>query len=76
VSGEPTLEQALGRLEEIVGALEREDLELEEALKLYEEGIAHLRRAQSVLKDVELRVERLVEEGGEPRLEPMPGRNE
>lgn len=67
-----TLERALARLEQIVSSLEREDLELEDALKLFEEGIGHVRAAQKVISDAQLRIERLIEEGGEPTLHPMP----
>ena len=59
----PSLETRLDRLDEIVRSLEREDLDLEQALKLFEEGIAHLRHAQELLTDAELRIERLVEGG-------------
>ena len=62
----PSLETRLDRLDEIVRSLEREDLELEQALKLFEEGIAHLRHAQELLTDAELRIERLVESGQRP----------
>ena len=61
-----SLENRLDRLDEIVRSLEREDLELEQALKLFEEGIAHLRHAQELLTDAELRIERLVESGQRP----------
>ena len=57
----PGLEQRLDRLDEIVRALEREDLDLEAARKLFEEGVGHLRVAQEQLADAELRIERLVE---------------
>lgn len=67
----PTLEASLGRLEAIVNALEREELELEVALRLFEEGISHLRSAQGILKVAELRIERLIEERGEAFVEPM-----
>lgn len=56
-----SLEQRLDRLDEIVRSLEREDLELEAALKLFEEGIAHLRHAQELLGNAELRIERLLQ---------------
>ncbi|MGQ0814628.1 MAG: exodeoxyribonuclease VII small subunit [Gemmatimonadota bacterium] len=59
---EPGLETRLQRLDEIVAALEREDLELDEALRLFEEGVAHLRAAQAVLNTAELRIERLIAE--------------
>ena len=53
------LEARLQRLDDIVAALEREDLELDDALKMFEEGIAHLRAAQAVLNTAELRIENL-----------------
>lgn len=65
------LEKRLARLEAIVGALEREDLELEEALRLFEEGIGHLRVAREVLHESELRIDRLLEGQAGPFLEPM-----
>jgi exodeoxyribonuclease VII small subunit len=54
-------EQSLNRLEEIVRVLERNDLDLEQALKLFEEGISHLRTAGVSLKAVDARVQQLVE---------------
>src|SRR5690606_40222137 len=51
------LEARLSRLETIVSALEREDLELDEALALFEEGIGHLREAQALIRTAELRIE-------------------
>ena len=56
-----TFEQSLTRLEEIVRVLERNDLDLEEALRLFEEGIGHLRTAGAALKTVDARVQQLVE---------------
>ena len=54
-----------------MSGLERENLELDEALRLFEEGIAHVRHAQSIIAAAELRIERLVEERGQPVVEPM-----
>jgi exodeoxyribonuclease VII small subunit len=59
---ELSLEARLQRLDQIVAALEREDLELDDALKLFEEGIAHLRSAQAVLNTAELQIEKLIAE--------------
>lgn len=56
------METRLARLETIVAALEREDLELEDALELFEEGVGHLREVQALLRETELRVERLLED--------------
>lgn len=61
-SSEPTLETHLARLEAVVTALEREDLELDAALRLFEEGIGHLRAARQILRESELRVEHLLAE--------------
>jgi exodeoxyribonuclease VII small subunit len=57
------LEARLRRLEEIVTALEVEDVDLERALALFEEGIAHVRSAEAILARTELRVEELLGSG-------------
>jgi exodeoxyribonuclease VII small subunit len=62
----PSLEQRLDRLDQIVQSLERDDLDLEQAMKLFEEGIAHLRHAQELLNNAELRIERLIDPGQRP----------
>lgn len=62
----PTLEQRLDRLDQIVHSLEREDLELEQAMNLFEEGVTHLRHAQELLNQAELRIERLLDPGQRP----------
>lgn len=59
----PTLEGRLRRLEEIVGQMEAEDLELDKALALFEEGIGHVKEAEAALAAAELRVEELLAEG-------------
>ena len=56
-----SFEKRLHRLEEIVGALESDQLDLDRALALFEEGIACLRAASDELGKVEARVQRLVE---------------
>jgi exodeoxyribonuclease VII small subunit len=55
-------EQSLTRLEQIAAALDRDDLPLEEALKLFEEGIARLREANAALTDAEGKVRTLLEQ--------------
>lgn len=67
------LEARLQRLDQIVSALEREDLELDAALALFEEGIGHLRAAQAILNTAELRIERLIENAAGVRTEPLRG---
>jgi exodeoxyribonuclease VII small subunit len=56
-----SFETRLRRLEEIVGELESDQIELERALALFEEGVACLRAAAEELGKVEARVQRLVE---------------
>lgn len=57
-----TFEQSLARLEQIAAALDRDDLPLEEALKLFEEGIARLREASAALADADGKVKTLIEQ--------------
>jgi exodeoxyribonuclease VII small subunit len=58
---EPTFEQALERLEEIVDRIEQQQIELDESLALFEEGVQLLRVAQTRLSTVEARVQQLFE---------------
>lgn len=67
------LETRLGKLDSIVERLERDELELQEALDLFEEGIGHVREAYRVLEESRLRVEKLVVEmDGSVTLEHQP----
>ena len=52
-------EEALGRLDETVAALEGGQLPLEDALRLYEEGVRMAQRCQHMLDTAELRVQQL-----------------
>jgi exodeoxyribonuclease VII small subunit len=54
----------LARLEEIVRRLEADDLELDAALALFEEGVARLRAARERLTAAELQVQKVLEEAG------------
>ena len=58
-----TLEKRLGRLEEILTRMESDEVALEEALRLFEEGVAHVREAERILAATELRVEELLASG-------------
>lgn len=64
---DPSLEDRLRRLEQIVGQLETQDLELDRALALFEEGVAHVKAAEGALAAAELRVEELLGEAGQTR---------
>lgn len=57
-----TLSADLRRLEEIVRALEADDTDLDQALALFEEGVARLRAARDRLGEAEARVQRVVED--------------
>lgn len=65
------LERRLERLEEIVSALEADDVELERALSLFEEGIRHVRAAEKALAEAEMRVEELLGEGPDAETRPL-----
>jgi len=65
----PSLAEELVRLEDIVRKLEAEDIELDAALVLFEEGVARLRSARERLSAAELKVQAVLEEaGGDIRL--------
>ena len=59
---EDTFESALTELESIVDSLERDDLELDQALTLFERGIERLRVAVRFLDAAHGRVEELVQD--------------
>ena len=64
-----SLTDDLGRLEEIVRKLEADDLDLDVALALFEEGVTRLRGARERLAAAELEVQAVLEEaGGDLRL--------
>lgn len=63
-----SLEKDLQRLQEIVELLERKDLELEQAIALFEEGTGLVREAERLLAQAEGRLRQLVELEGEGRL--------
>lgn len=56
-----SFERRLHRLEEILEALESDELELGRALELFQEGVESLRAAAVELAQVEGQVQRLVE---------------
>ena len=57
-----SLGDELDRLEDIVRRLEAEDLDLDAALALFEEGVARLRDARGRLDAAELKVRIVLEE--------------
>jgi exodeoxyribonuclease VII small subunit len=62
-TGKPApLADELARLEEIVRRLEGEDLDLDAALALFEQGVACLRSAREGLAAAEVRVRTVLED--------------
>jgi exodeoxyribonuclease VII small subunit len=57
----PSLQADLERLDQIVRTLEAEDIDLDRALALFEEGVGRLREARARLGDAELRLKQLRE---------------
>jgi len=73
VSG-PSLQEDLARLDAIVRALEANDVDLDRALALFEEGVERLRGARERLAGAELRLRQLREAAdGSVRLDDLPG---
>jgi exodeoxyribonuclease VII small subunit len=56
----PDFEKSLARLEEVVRRLESPQLSLDEAMKLFEEGVELSRECQKQLEEAEGRVEILL----------------
>ena len=63
------LEKSLADLEALVEELESGDLPLEKAMKKFEQGIKLTRECQTALKDVEQKVEVLVQNASGDSLE-------
>lgn len=58
---ERKFEEALARLEEIVSSLEGGEADLEDAMKLFEEGIGLVRHCDHQLREAEQKLEQLKE---------------
>lgn len=69
-----TFEQAMARLEEIVRALEQGDVPLDQALALFEEGSALMKKCSTMLNRAEQKVSKLIAgPDGAPAERPMDG---
>ena len=55
-----TFEQSMQRLEQIVRAMERGDVALEESLKLFQEGTELVRSCGKILDEAELQVKMIL----------------
>lgn len=58
----PSFRDVLERLEGVVRELERNDVDLDRALALFEQGVRDLRDARQLLEAAELKVRKVVEE--------------
>ncbi len=68
-----TFEASMQRLEQIVRAMERGDVPLEESLKLFQEGTELVRSCGKLLDDAQLQVQKVMTAAdGSPVLEEMP----
>ena len=69
-----TFEESMSRLEQIVRAMERGDVALEESLKLFQEGTALVESCGKLLDDAELQVKKIsVAPDGKPIEEAFDG---
>lgn len=65
-----TFEQSMTRLEQIVRAMERGEVPLEESLKLFQEGTELVRKCNTLLENAQLQVKNiLVSQDGTPKEE-------
>ena len=55
-----TFEASMARLEQIVRAMERGDVALEESLKLFQEGTELVRSCQKLLDEAQLQVTKIM----------------
>ena len=55
-----TFEQSMARLEQIVRAMERGDVALEESLKLFQEGTELVRNCGKLLDDAQLQIQKVM----------------
>ena len=55
-----TFEESMARLEQIVRAMERGDVALEESLKMFQEGTELVRSCQKLLDEAQLQVKQIM----------------
>ncbi len=66
-----SFEKHLAELEAIVERLEQGEVPLEDLLVQYETGMKHLREAQRILQEAELRIEQLKKAGEQIQTAPF-----
>ena len=60
MSNNQTFEASMARLEQIVRAMERGDVALEESLKLFQEGTELVRNCQKLLDEAQMQVKMIM----------------
>lgn len=55
-----TFEQSMQRLEQIVRIMERGDAQLDESLKLFQEGTELVRSCEKMLNDAQLQIQKVM----------------
>ena len=65
----PTFDSAMAELEQLVEKMEDGELTLDESLKAFERGVVLTRLCQNELKNAELKVQQLNNDGGLEELE-------
>ncbi len=68
---EMSFEESLMELENIVERLERGQLSLDESLLLFDKGIRLVKECDTMLKNAQQRVDKLIEENNGLRSEPF-----
>ena len=58
-----SIEEMLSAIEDTVGKLSGDDLTLEEAFSLYEDGVKRVKTCQKAMEDVEKKMQVLTEDG-------------
>jgi exodeoxyribonuclease VII small subunit len=68
-----SFEQSLARLDEIIAMLEKDNVPLDDLMKLYEEGVGLLRNCNTQLDDAEqkLKILKISPDGLKAHLEPF-----
>lgn len=66
---ELNFEEAMKRLEEIAQELEKGDLDLDQSVKKFEEGMALSKKCNEILQEAEKRITILIQEDGEIKEE-------
>ncbi|MCR4663634.1 MAG: exodeoxyribonuclease VII small subunit [Endomicrobiaceae bacterium] len=59
-----TFEESLKRLEKIVSEMENSQLDIDKAMKLFEEGISLVKECSSKLNETKKKIEILIEKNG------------